>query len=337
MGGAEDRALRHAGREARRKTVGNRVHFRGIVELSNRCIKNCYYCGIRRDNAAVERFSLSKEQVLGAALWAYEHRYGSVVLQSGERTDERFVSFIEDVVREIKIKSGGQLGITLSLGEQSSETLGRWFAAGAHRYLLRIEASNRRLYGALHPSDHSYDARIRCLHDLRRIGYQVGTGVMIGLPGQTLDDLAADVLFFRELDVDMIGMGPYVAHEATPLASESDNSEAGRTRRLDLALRMIAVVRLAMPDINIAATTALQALDPRGREKGLLAGANIVMPIITPLEVRKHYQLYDGKPCIDDSMDQCQSCLEERIRSTGDVVAYSEWGDSPHSAIRHAR
>jgi biotin synthase len=336
MGGAEDRALRHAGREARRRTVGIRVHFRGIVELSNLCIKNCYYCGIRRDNAAVERFSLSKEQVLGAVLWAHEHRYGSVVLQSGERTDARFVSFIEDVVHEIKIRSAGQLGITLSLGEQSSETYDRWFAAGAHRYLLRIETSDRRLYSALHPSDHSYDARVRCLHDLRRIGYQVGTGVMIGLPGQTLDDLAADVLFFRDLDVDMIGMGPYVAHEATPLASESDNSEAGRSRRLDLALRMIAVVRLAMPDINIAATTALQALDPRGREKGLLAGANIVMPTITPLEVRKHYQLYDGKPCIDDSVDQCQSCLEERIRSTGDFVAYSEWGDSPHAAIRHA-
>jgi biotin synthase len=335
MGGAEDRALRRVACEMRRKSIGNRVHCRGIVELSNLCIKNCYYCGIRRDNSAVERYSLSKQQIIDAALWAHQRRYGSVVLQSGERTDERFVSLVEDVVHDIKIRSGGRLGITLSMGEQSSETYARWFAAGAHRYLLRIETSSRRLYGALHPIDHSHDARIRCLRDLRQIGYQVGTGVMIGLPGQTLDDLAADVLFFRDLDVDMIGMGPYVVHESTPIARDCDNSEGGRRRRLDLALRMIAVVRLAMPDINIAATTALQALHPLGREKGLLAGANIIMPIVTPIEVRKHYQLYEGKPCIEDSADQCQACIEARIRSTGDVLVYSEWGDSPHATNRH--
>jgi biotin synthase len=337
MTGAEDRALRRAAHAVRRTRIGNRIHFRGIVELSNLCVKNCYYCGIRRTNTAVERFTLSKEEIVDAALWAHAHDYGSVVLQSGERSDERFVALVEDVVHDIKRRSGGELGITLSMGEQPRETYARWFEAGAHRYLLRIETSSRPLYGALHPSDHSYDVRLRCLRDLRQLGYQVGTGVMIGLPGQTLDDLAADVLFFRELDVDMIGMGPYVLHEATPLAKECDNSEASREHRLDLALRMIAVVRLAMPDINIAATTALQALDPNGREKGLLAGANIIMPIITPPSVRRHYQLYDGKPCIDDSADQCQACLEGRIRSTGDVVAYAEWGDSPRAANRHAR
>jgi biotin synthase len=337
MEGSADLALRDAAYAARRKSVGNRVHFRGIVEISNLCIKNCYYCGIRRDNVDIERFCLSKEQILEAALWAHARRYGSVVLQSGERTDERFVSLVEDVVRDIKRLSSGELGITLSMGEQTNETYARWFAAGAHRYLLRIETSSRRLYGELHPRNHSYDVRVRCLRDLRDVGYQVGTGVMIGLPGQTLGDLAADVLFFRDLDVDMIGMGPYVVHDATPTAKEVDNSEHARARRLALALRMIAVVRLAMPDINIAATTALQALHPLGREQGLLAGANIIMPIITPTEVRRHYQLYQGKPCVDDGAEQCQECLERRIRSTGNVVAYSEWGDSPRTATRYAR
>ena len=334
MDGERGRALLATADELRRKVIGHRVHFRGIIELSNLCIKNCYYCGIRRDHSDVERFSLSKDEILDCTEWAAIHRYGSVVLQSGERSDERFVSFIEDLIFNIKRQSGGALGITLSLGEQTAETYARWFEAGAHRYLLRIETSSRQLYESLHPADHEYDARVKCLHELRRIGYQVGTGVMIGLPGQTLDDLADDVLFFCELDVDMIGMGPYVVHEATPLANEVDNSENGRAERLDLALRMIAVVRLAMPDINIAATTALQALHPLGREKGLRAGANIIMPIITPTEYRKHYQLYDGKPCIEDSAGQCQECLEGRIRSTGDVIAYAEWGDSPRAANR---
>ncbi|MGA2447938.1 MAG: [FeFe] hydrogenase H-cluster radical SAM maturase HydE [Polyangiaceae bacterium] len=337
MEGSQDLALRDMAHAVRRKSVGNRIHFRGIVELSNLCIKNCYYCGIRRENSEVERFSLSHEQILEAALWAHDHRYGSVVLQSGERTDERFVSFVEGVVRDIKRLSAGRLGVTLSMGEQTSETYARWLAAGAHRYLLRIETSSRDLYGKLHPSDHSFDARVRCLRDLRRLGYQVGTGVMIGLPGQSLQDLAADILFFRDLDVDMLGMGPYVLHDATPLAREVDNSEQGRARRLALALRMIAVARLAMPDINIASTTALQALHPLGREKGLMAGANIIMPIITPTEFRRHYQLYQGKPCVEDDAGQCQQCLERRIHSTGDVIAYSEWGDSPRALTRHPR
>jgi biotin synthase len=332
--GEEARAILAAGFETRRRTIGNRVYFRGIVELSNLCKKDCYYCGIRKSNHEVERFSLTREQIVLAARWAYEQRYGSIVLQAGERADARYVSFIEEVVGELKTSTGGELGITLSLGEQTPETYARWFRAGAHRYLLRIETSNPDLYRTLHPEDHGFEDRLACLRALREIGYQVGTGVMIGLPGQTVSHLADDVLFFRELDIDMIGMGPYVLHEQTPIADRVDNSEAAKEQRLDLALLMIAVCRLSMPDINIASTTALQALNPIGRELGLRAGANIVMPIITPVEYRKHYQLYEGKPCLEDSAAECQHCLERRIESAGDVVGYAAWGDSPHALGR---
>jgi biotin synthase len=314
--------------------LGNRVYLRGIVEISNVCRKNCHYCGIRRDNHDVERFALREDEILDAVGWAFEQRYGSVVLQAGERTDDRFVGFVEDLLREIKALSSGRLGITLSLGEQATETYARWYEAGAHRYLLRIETSSPALYAKLHPPDHLFDDRVRCLTDLRRLGYQVGTGVMIGLPGQTIEDLANDVLFFRDLDVDMIGMGPYVLHEQTPLSEHTDNSDEEKRQRFELGLRMIAVCRLAMPDINIASTTALQALHPKGRELGLRAGANIVMPIITPPKYRKHYQLYQGKPCIEDSADECQQCLAKRIESVGDTVGYAQWGDSPHALRR---
>ncbi len=334
--GAEMQALLAEAHDLRLRTRGNRVFLRGLVELSNLCVKNCYYCGIRRDQRDVERFQLSQAEILEAAQWAYEHRYGSIVLQSGERTDAQFVSFIEEVVLAIKAMSDGKLGLTLSLGEQAEETYRRWYAAGAHRYLLRIETSNPALYARLHPPDHSYGERVDCLRALRRLGYQVGTGVMIGLPGQTVDDLAEDVLFFRAMDIDMIGMGPYVLHGHTPLADGVDDSEDARRQRFELAVRMIAVCRLAMPDINIASTTALQALHPTGREIGLRAGANIVMPIITPMRYRKQYQLYDGKPCLEDSASECKHCLENRIESVGDKVGYAEWGDSPHALRRHS-
>jgi biotin synthase len=333
--GEDHGALISKAHAVRRQRIGNVIHLRGIVELSNVCAKNCYYCGIRKDNREALRFCLTKEQILGAVSWALEHRYGSVVLQAGERQDARFVSLIEETVRAIKALGDGRLGVTLSLGEQTRETYARWRAAGAHRYLLRIETSSAALYRALHPADHDFAQRVACLRTLRELGYQVGTGVMIGLPGQTVLDLADDVAFFRELDVDMIGMGPYVLHESTPIAHRVDDSQDARRTRLDLALRMIAVCRLVMPDINIASTTALQALSPTGREMGLLAGANIIMPIITPTEYRKHYQLYAGKPCLEDSAEQCQTCLEQRILSAGDVVGYAEWGDSPH-ALRRA-
>ncbi len=333
-------------REARTcavRHVGPKVYFRGIIEFSNLCVKDCYYCGIRKSNPNVRRFSMDEAEILECAKTAHEMNYGSIVLQSGERQDEPYVRFIEDILRMIKTVTSGKLGITLSLGEQAAGTYERWFKAGAHRYLLRIETSDPALYKRFHPEDHSFEARRECLRILRKIGYQVGTGVMIGLPFQTRETLANDIQFFKDEDVDMIGMGPYVPHEDTPLGtlqrpdlcSEGkgpafaggayDSSESFR-----LGLVMIALTRLVLKDVNIAATTALQTLDPEGREKGVLAGANIIMPNITPTEYRKFYQLYDNKPCLDENARHCKDCLERRIRAAGAEIGYGEWGDSPH-------
>lgn len=310
--------------------IGNKVFYRGIVEFSNYCIKNCNYCGIRKDNNSVERFILDRESILKSAQWAYDNNYGSMVLQSGERQDEEYILFVEELIKDIKKIGDKSLRITLSLGEQSEETYRRWYNAGAERYLLRIESSTKSLYEKLHPEDHSFKERVNCLTRLRNIGFQTGTGVMIGLPGQTVENLADDILFFKEMDIDMIGMGPYVVHSDTPLGKEAINTKEEKTRRFEMGLKMIAVTRLFLKNVNIASTTALQALNPIGRELGLKAGANVIMPIITEGPNRKNYQLYDNKPCIDDNADECKNCLAGRIKSVGDEIAYGEWGDSKH-------
>ena len=291
---------------------GKKVYYRGLIEFSNICDNDCFYCGIRKNNGLVKRYMLSKEKIVEAALWCATQGYGSVVLQSGERKDGQFVAFVEDIVRTIKEKSKSEkmpqgLGITLSVGEQSVETYKRFYAAGAHRYLLRIETSNPKLYAAIHPAGQDFHPRIKALSDLKKAGFQVGTGVMIGLPGQTEEDLADDLLFFQEMDVDMIGMGPYIVHGDTPMAAWSNVSDRTPKERFDLALRMIAATRLLLRDANIAAATALQAIDPVGREEGLRWGANIIMPQVTPLEVRRDYLLYDNKPCLDESAEHCRS------------------------------
>ncbi len=319
--------------EVKKQYVGTTVYFRGIVELSNICKKNCYYCGIRRDNKNVQRFRLTAEEVIKSALWAYEQHYGSVVLQSGERDDEEFVCFIENVVKELKTRTNGRLGITLSLGEQTEETYARWFAAGAHRYLLRIETSSPELYARLHPADHDWRVRWDCIRTLKKLGYQTGTGVMIGLPYQTMEDLAKDVQFFYDGDIDMIGMGPFIPHQDTPLANALPGYD--EEKQLELALKMIAVCRILLKDINIASTTALQALKPDGRELGLKAGANIIMPNITDPKYRGNYQLYNGKPCLDENASLCRNCLENRVASIGETIGYDQWGDSPHYKKQH--
>ncbi|WP_296397951.1 [FeFe] hydrogenase H-cluster radical SAM maturase HydE [Acidaminococcus timonensis] len=333
--------LYDAAYEVKARTVGRVDYYRGLLEFSNRCIKNCKYCGIRRDNEEVERFDTDRKDLLAMAKWAYDNRYGSLTLQSGERQDEEFIAYVEGLLRDIKELSHGELGITLCVGEQTEETYRRWFQAGAHRYLLRIETSNPALYATLHPQDghHEWSVRKACLEALHRIGYQVGTGVMIGLPGQTLDDLAGDILFYRDMDIDMIGMGPYVVHHNTPIGKEvvaaGGNTEAAQQERFILGLNMIAVTRLFLPDRNIAATTALQALNPLGRELGLKAGANILMPIVTLPKFRPDYLLYDNKPCVEDSPDQCRNCLAGRVASVGDTVGFGKWGDSLHYFKEH--
>ncbi len=322
--------------EVKENYIGKKSYYRGLIELSNVCVKDCYYCGIRKSDNNVQRFNMTKDEIMQMAKWAYENNYASIVLQSGERADEQFVSFIEDVIKTINEMSNNGLGITLSLGEQSYETYKKWFAAGSHRYLLRIETTNENLYKNLHPSDelHNFNDRLQCLKHLREVGYQVGTGVMIGLPNQTTEDLANDILFYEKMDIDMIGMGPYIVSKDTPMGVDVINKNLNTTEmqkeRVNLALKMIAVTRIYLKDVNIAATTALQSLDGLGREKGLKAGANILMPIITLEEYRAKYQLYDNKPCIEDNSDKCKVCLTGRVKSVGETVGFGERGDSPH-------
>jgi biotin synthase len=311
------------------KHSGKVVHFRGIIEFSNICSKDCFYCGIRRSNKNSDRYSLSLEEILEAANFAYEQSYGSLVLQSGEREDKVFTDFVENAVKEIKKIGNGALGITLSTGEQSEEVYRRWFDAGAHRYLLRVETTNPELYKKLHPADHSFERRVECLNIMKKIGYQVGTGVMIGLPGQTLEDLANDVLFFKETGVHMIGMGPFIPHHQTPLADSMPDFDSKKDQQLELGLKMIAVARLVLKNANIASTTALQALSGTGRELGLKAGANIIMPNLTDTKYRGNYQLYDNKPCLDENAGMCRGCLEMRVKSIGEEIGYNQWGDSP--------
>lgn len=318
------------------KNVGNKVFFRGIVEFSNVCQKNCYYCGIRKSNKKVKRYWMKEDEIIKSLIWAYNNNYGSVVLQSGEQTSEYFVNFVERILIKTKEETKGELGITLSLGEQTEETYKRWFEAGAHRYLLRIETSNEEFYKKLHPADHDFRNRLESLNLLRKIGYQVGTGVMIGLPGQSLEDLVNDVIFYKQKDIDMIGMGPYIVHDDTPLAKEFPNFNKVIEDQLKLSLKMIAITRIYLQDVNIAATTALQALHTVGREMGLKAGANIIMPNITDTQYRASYQLYEHKPCLNENSVLCRNCLNNRIDNIGEAIGYKEWGDSPHFFKRTA-
>jgi len=320
----------------KKEYVSNRVYFRGLIEFSNSCSKDCLYCGIRRSNDSPERFLMTRQEILDAAIFAYRNRYGSVVLQSGERTDNTFTSFVCDVVKSIKTATDGKLGITLSCGEQNQETYRSFFAAGAHRYLLRIETSDRELYQKIHPKDkyHDFDTRLTCLRSLKATGFQVGTGVMVGLPFQTIDHLVSDLLFLKEIDADMVGLGPYIEHSQTPLYQYRDQLWP-QQERLIMTLKMIAVLRIMMQDINIASATALQAIDGFGRERALKFGANIIMPSHTPREHRKDYLLYEDKPCIEEDREECKGCLEIRIKLVGDEIGYDTWGDSRHFMKRN--
>lgn len=335
--GTDQERLRQHAIEVMHREVGDLVYYRGIIEFSNICSSDCYYCGIRKSNRKVSsRYELSEQQIVSTALWCAEQGYGSVVLQSGERRDPRFLDLVERVIRQIKVRSVSEalprgLGITLSIGEQSLETYQRLYDAGAHRYLLRIETTDERLFSEIHPRQQRIETRLQALKDLSAAGYQVGTGVMIGLPGQSLRSLAQDILFFRDSDIDMIGMGPYIVH---PDSAMAERGMIDRQELLGLSFNMIAATRIVLQDVNIAATTALQALVPDGREQGLSYGANVTMPNLTPTEVRPGYQLYAGKPCLDESKQECRGCLLRRIRSIGRDVGFDMWGDAPHASGR---
>lgn len=326
---AEPEALFRAAYEVKLRTIGKRVSLRGLIEMGNLCSKDCLYCGIRKSNRNTARFQLDEDSVVRMAEWAYNARYGSIAIQSGEIESEAHTALIERILLRIRDLSGGKLGVTLSLGEQTEEVFRRWREAGAHRYLLRIEESNPRLYAQLHPAGHDFTRRSGCLDLLRKLDYQVGSGVMIGLPGQTEEDLANDILFFAEKDLDMIGMGPWLPHPETPMGKDFADTPEFRKKQLDLGLQMIAVTRLYLHNVNIAATTALQTLAPDGRERGLLAGANVIMPNVTDTQYRANYQLYTGKPSLDENSDETRQKLQDSIRAIGEEIIWDQWGDSP--------
>jgi len=326
---AGDVSLLHAAAKALKdREIGPTVYLRGLVELSNICAKDCNYCGIRHSNHHVKRYRLALDEVVNSAKWAREKGFASLVLQAGEMRSESFVDYIEEALLKIHQATGNELSVTLSLGEQSLETYRRWHQAGAHRYLLRIETTNQDIYSQLHPADHDFGERLVCLDRLREVGFQVGTGVLMGLPGQTVTDLARDLVFFREQNIDMIGMGPFIPHDDTPMATGSENYDP--LDQLRLGLNMIAVARLYLRDVNIASTTALEALAPRGREQGLLAGANVVMPNLTPVDFREGYQLYRGKPGMAEDNQHSLQALDAMVQSIGETIGYGHAGDSLH-------
>ncbi len=325
----ESEMLFEKAKEVRDLNTGKKVHLRGLIEFSNICSKNCYYCGIRCGNKNVKRYEATEDEIAEAARYAHDSGLGSVALQSGERSDKDFVKKVDRIIRRIKQQSNGELGITLSAGEQSEDIYRMWFESGAHRYLLRIEVSDPGLYKKLHPGDkrHDFNRRMESLLLLRKTGYQTGSGVLAGLPFQTTSHLAADLLFLKKADVDMVGMGPYIEHPETPLYSYK-NTLLTREERLHLVLKMVAALRLLMNNINIAATTAMQTLDPRGVEKALKAGANIVMPNITPAKYKENYFLYEGKSGTSQNRDEAKRKAVERILAAGYEPGYGEWGDS---------
>ena len=329
--GEEKQLLFDYAAKIKQENVGNTVYLRGLIEFSNICEKNCYYCGIRRDNTHTHRYCLSCDEALEAIRFAYENGLGSVAIQSGELTSDTFTRKIDSLLKEAMRITNREIGITLSCGEQPEEVYRRWFESGASRYLLRIESSSGELYRKIQPDDdtHRFDKRLNALESLKKIGYQTGTGVMIGLPFQTVEDLANDLLFMKQFDIDMCGMGPYIEHAQTPLYKIKSELLSLR-ERFNLSLKMIALLRILMPDINIAATTALQSIEKEGREKAILIGANVLMPNITPKQYRDDYSLYQNKPVSQQSNEENLLFLEQQLKSIGHEIGYFRQGNSKH-------
>ena len=292
----------------RKKIYGNAVYVRGLIELSSYCRNDCLYCGLRRSNRNCQRYRLTPEEILSCCEEGYALGFRTFVLQGGE--DLRFTDEILcDLIRRIKT-AHPDCAVTLSLGERSDESYALLRAAGADRYLLRHETANEAHYNTLHPEDMSFQNRMRCLATLRSLGYQVGCGMMVGSPGQTPETLADDLKFIETFRPDMCGIGPFLPQHDTPFAEKAPGT-------LEQTCFLLSLIRLILPDVLLPATTALGTVHPQGREKGVEAGANVVMPNLSPVAVRKKYALYDGKICTGEESAQCRSCLEQRMRSIG--------------------
>ncbi len=320
--------------DVRRKTVGDEVHLRGLIEISNYCVRKCGYCGLRSGNKKLERYRMSEEEIMASVDDAVKFGYGTVVLQSGEdygiETD-----WLANIVHRIKRKT--KLVVTLSLGERPDGDLKIWRDAGADRYLLRFETSDSDLYHFIHPSlpGRSSD-RLAILKRLEQLGYEIGSGVMIGIPGQTYESLASDIDLFRKLNLDMIGVGPYISHPETPLGSKewkraiSEKDQVPNTE--EMTYKVIALTRIVCPEANIPSTTALATINAdHGRELGLMRGANVVMPNLTPTQYRAKYEIYPSKACIRETSRDCYACLPHRIQSIGRKVGIGQGSRIHHS------
>lgn len=301
-------------REIRHRIYGNDVYVRGLIEFTNFCKNNCYYCGIRRDNKNIERYRLTKEEILNCTDIGYSLGFRTFVLQGGEDpyfTTDKMV----DIISSIKLNHP-DCAITLSIGEKSYESYKAFFDAGVNRYLLRHETANNCHYTKLHPKEMSLENRKKCLLDLKEIGYQVGCGFMVGSPYQTIDNIVEDLIFIKELNPHMVGIGPFIPHKDTIFKNKS----AGN---LDLTLKILSIIRLMIPNILLPSTTALGTIDPIGREKGILAGANVVMPNLSPKDVRSKYILYDNKAFTGKESAECKESLEHSIKNIGYNVIVS--------------
>ena len=310
--------LRKEASRLRKLYYGKKVFTRGLIEFTNYCRNNCYYCGIRAGNANAERYRLSEAEILACCREGYALGYRTFVLQGGEDpayTDDR----IADLVKQIKA-AHPDCALTLSVGEKPYETYRLWKEAGADRYLLRHETADEAHYGTLHPAGMSLAVRKQCLYDLKALGYQTGAGFMVGSPGQEDFHLAEDLVFLQELKPQMVGIGPFIPHHDTIYKDEPAGS-------VELTLFLLSVLRIMLPGVLLPATTALGTLDPLGREKGMLAGANVVMPNLSPVKNRKQYELYDNKICTGEEAAECRGCLSQRMRSVGFEIV-SERGDA---------
>lgn len=306
-------------RKRQKETFGNEVYTRGLIEISNYCKNDCIYCGIRRSNQNAERYRLSEEEILSCCENGYALGFRTFVLQGGEDgyyTDD----LLEDLLHKIKA-AYPDCAITLSLGERSRESYERLYTAGADRYLLRHETANEAHYGKLHPAEMSLKNRKQCLYTLKEIGYQVGCGIMVGSPYQTIDNVVEDLAFMKTFNPHMVGIGPFIPQKDTPFGEMEPGS-------LEMTLFLLAVIRLMLPKVLLPATTALGTIHSRGRELGILAGGNVVMPNLSPVKVRKKYALYDNKICTGEEAAECRGCLGNRMESIGYKLVVSR-GDSP--------
>lgn len=290
------------------EVFGRKIFVRGLIEFTNYCKNDCYYCGIRKSNLNVERYRLHKDDILLCCEQGYELGFRTFVLQGGEDlwySDDKVI----DIVSSIR-KAYPDCAITLSIGEKSYEQYLKYYNAGANRYLLRHETANTEHYNKIHPTGLSAENRQRCLYDLKKIGYQVGTGFMVGSPYQTVENLAEDLFLIKKLEPQMVGIGPFISHKDTPFSNFSSGP-------LELTLILIGVLRLMLPNALIPSTTALGTIHPSGREMGILAGANVVMPNLSPVSVRKKYLLYDNKICTGEEAAECRFCLQNRMKKIG--------------------